>query len=93
MVCGPPTIEQARALTTLDGKPLVVLTASENLDEMPGWGAAQDRLAALSTDSSHRVATATHVGLLEDPDDAATTVDAVGDVLDAVRAGSPVATP
>ena len=84
---------QARALTTLDGKPLVVLTASENLDEMPGWGAAQDRLAGLSTNTSHRHATATHVGLLEDPHDAATTVGAVADVIDAVRTGSPVATP
>jgi pimeloyl-ACP methyl ester carboxylesterase len=83
---------QARALTTLDGKPLVVLTASENLDKMPGWDAAQDRLAGLSTNTSHRYATATHVGLLEDPHDAATTAGAVSDVVDAVRTGSPVAT-
>ena len=83
---------QAQALTTLDGKPLVVLTASENLDEMPGWGAAQDRLAGLSSNTSHRQVTATHVGLLEDPHDAATTVGAVADVIDAVRTGSPVAT-
>jgi len=83
---------QAQALTTLDGKPLVVLTASENVDEMPGWAAAQDRLAGLSTNTSHRQATATHVGLLEDPHDAKTTVGAVDDVIDAVRTGSPVAT-
>jgi pimeloyl-ACP methyl ester carboxylesterase len=83
---------QAQALTTLDDKPLVVLTASENLDEMPGWGAAQDRLAGLSTNTSHRQATATHTGLLEDPHDAATTAGAVADVIDAVRTGSPVAT-
>ena len=83
---------QAQALTTLDDKPLVVLTASENLDEMPGWGAAQDRLAGLSTNTSHRQATATHTGLLKDPHDAATTAGAVADVIDAVRTGSPVAT-
>jgi pimeloyl-ACP methyl ester carboxylesterase len=82
---------QAQALTDLRGKPLVVLTASENLTEMPGWGAAQDRLARLSTNSSHRVARATHGGLLEDSHDAATSVDAVTDVVDAVRAGAPVA--
>ena len=83
---------QAQALTTLDGRPLVVVTASESLDETPGWDAAQDRLAGLSTNTSHRDATATHVGLLEDPHDAATTVGAVSDVVDAVRTGSPVAT-
>jgi len=83
---------QAQALTSLHGKPLVVLTASENLTETPGWGAAQDRLAGLSTNSSHRLARATHVDLLQDSHDAATSVDAVTDVVDAVRAGAPVAT-
>src|SRR4051812_21164089 len=43
---------QAQALTTLEDKPLVVLTASENLHEMPGWGAAQDRLAAPLTNTT-----------------------------------------
>ena len=44
----PEVFEQAQALTTLDGRPLVVLTASETLDTS-GWAAAQDKLAALST--------------------------------------------
>ena len=88
----PDVFAQARALTTLAGRPLVVVTASESLDETPGWDAAQDRMAGLSTNTSHRHATATHVGLLEDPHDAATTVGAVSDVVDAVRTGSPVAT-
>lgn len=87
----PEVFAQAQDLTTLHGKPLVVLTASENLTEMPGWGEAQDGLAGLSTNSSHRLARATHVGLLEDSHDAATSVDAVTDVVDAVRAGAPVA--
>ena len=84
-------LTQAQALTSLHGKPLVVLTASQNLRETPGWGGAQDRMAALSTNSSHRVETATHVGLLEDAHDAAASARAITDVVDAVRTGTRVA--
>ena len=49
----PEVFEQAQALTTLHGRPLVVLTASETLDTT-GWAAAQDKLAALSTNHVHR---------------------------------------
>lgn len=87
----PDVFAQAQALTTLHGKPLVVLTASDNVRKTPGWGAAQNRLAALSTNSSHRQARATHGDLLEDPHDAATSVDAVTDVIHAVRTSAPVA--
>ena len=48
----PVVFEQAQALTTLGSRPLAVLTASENLGT-EGWAAAQDRMAALSTDSLH----------------------------------------
>ena len=44
----PEVFEQAQALTTLNGRPLTVLTASETL-HTTGWAAAQDKLAALST--------------------------------------------
>ena len=47
------------------GKPLAVLSAS--VGEMRGWPAAQNKLARLSTNSTHRtVAGATHAALLED---------------------------
>lgn len=52
-------------LRTLDDRPLVVLTASENRTE--DWPAAQDRLAALSRDSVHREVRSSHAGMLEDP--------------------------
>jgi hypothetical protein len=81
---------QAQALTSLGDRPLVVLTATENLDGTRGWGTAQDRLAELSTNSSHRVETATHGGLLEDPHDALTSARAITDVVASVRTGAPV---
>lgn len=71
---------QARALVTLGGKPLAVVTANESLSTI-GWAAAQDRLAALSINSSHRIADATHGGLLDDPHGAAVSVGAITDVV------------
>ena len=43
---------EAQSLTTLGDRPLVVLTAEK--DAQGGWMAAQDELAALSTNSVHR---------------------------------------
>ena len=59
---------QAQALTSFDPKPLAVVTARENADGTKGWAAAQDRMAALSTNSTHWTADTTHVGLLDDAD-------------------------
>ena len=62
----PTVFNEAKALRTLHGKPLAVLTAS--VGEMRGWTAAQDKLAQLSTNTVHRtVIGATHAALLEDP--------------------------
>ena len=47
----PVVFRQAQALTTLGTRPLVVLTTAENHDT-DGWTAAQDRMAALSTDTA-----------------------------------------
>ena len=87
----PEVFEQAQALTTLRNRPLVVLTASENLTN-PGWIAAQDKLAALSTDDLHRTVDSTHEGLLDDAPSATESVRAITEVLTAVRTGSPLAT-
>ncbi len=43
---------QAQSLTSLGDRPLVVITAEK--DALGGWMAAQDELAALSTNSVHR---------------------------------------
>ena len=80
---------QAQALTTLQGKPLVVITATESLQAMRGWSGAQAQLAALSGNSSHRVADATHVGLLDDQRQSKVSVRAINDVIQSVRTGSP----
>lgn len=88
----PDTFRQAQALTTLGASPLVVLTAKDNVDGKPGWGTAQDQLAALSTDSRHMVADMSHVAFLDDPAGSALTVTAISDVVTAVRTETPLRT-
>jgi pimeloyl-ACP methyl ester carboxylesterase len=80
----------AAALTSLGGKPLVVLTAGSGHDA--AQMAAQNHLATLSTNSVHRViAGATHVTLVAEQRDAAATTRAVLDVASSVRSGQPLA--
>ena len=82
-------IRQASALTSLHGKPLIVLTADEgNTDDQ--WQSKQDRMATLSTDSLHRHANATHASLLADEADAAAASQAVRDVVTSIRSGQPL---
>jgi len=83
---------QASALHTMGRKPLAVLTATESLRKTTGWSTAQDRLAALSGNTSHRVIHATHAGLLEDERAAGAAALAIADVVRAVRTGSPLPT-
>jgi pimeloyl-ACP methyl ester carboxylesterase len=85
----PTVLRQDKALKSLDGKPLFVLTAGSGQES--GWFAAQDRLATLSTNSAHQTAQhATHVALLDDQRYAAVSARAIGAVVTAVRTGSPV---
>jgi pimeloyl-ACP methyl ester carboxylesterase len=82
----PALLNQAQALTTLDSAPLVVLTAAGH-DGDAAWGAAQERMAALSTNSSHRFADATHSGLLDEERGAEMSARAIDDVVQSVRTG------
>jgi pimeloyl-ACP methyl ester carboxylesterase len=82
---------QAQALTTFDPKPLAVVTARENAEGTRGWAAAQDRMAELSTNSTHWVADTTHVGLLDDANGSIDSVQAITAVVTAVRTGTPLA--
>ena len=86
----PDVFAQARALTTLGDKPLVVVTATEG--QQAGWSTAQDRLAALSGNSSHRLVPATHEVLLGDEHASESSVRAIDDVVQSVRTGSPLVT-
>jgi pimeloyl-ACP methyl ester carboxylesterase len=84
------SISEAGELVDLAGTPLIVLTADRGNAE--GWMASQDKMAALSTNSVHRVvAVATHESLLADPDDAAAVSQAIRDVVVSVRTSTPLA--
>ena len=81
--------DQTKALTTLDGKPLFVLTA--DLGQQSGWSAAQDKLATLSTNSppsddpgrdTRRAPRREHF--------ASVTSGAIGAVVQAARSGEPI---
>jgi pimeloyl-ACP methyl ester carboxylesterase len=81
----PTVFNQAKTLRTLHGKPLAVLTAS--VGEVRGWAVAQDELARLSTNSTHRTVTgATHEALLEDKTFARATSRAITEVVRRARA-------
>jgi pimeloyl-ACP methyl ester carboxylesterase len=82
----PALLRQARALTTLGDTPLVVLTAAGHESDAV-WNAAQERMAALSTNSSHRSADASHAGLLDEEPGAVASVQAIDDVVRAARTG------
>jgi pimeloyl-ACP methyl ester carboxylesterase len=85
----PTVFRQAQALTGFAARPLLVVTAGKGQDT--GWSAAQDKLAALSTNSAHRtIAGATHEALLVEESFAAASAQGVADVVAAVRAGGPV---
>lgn len=83
--------DQAKALTSLGGKPLVVVTATESMQKHKEWGNLQYRLASLSTNSQHRVADATHAGLVDDEQSFESSVQGIAAVIQAVRTEQPVA--
>ena len=84
---GSASTGQAGALTDFADKPLMVLTATVGNGD--GWKAHQDKLATLSTNSTHReIEGATHSSIVHDKEDAAETTRAILDVLAAVRTSS-----
>jgi pimeloyl-ACP methyl ester carboxylesterase len=88
-VAANTSMQQAASLTNLDGKPLIVLTADTG--NAANWQAKQDQMATLSTNSSHRVAKdTTHETLLYDEADSAQAIQAISDVIAAVRTGRPL---
>jgi pimeloyl-ACP methyl ester carboxylesterase len=83
-------MQQASSLTSLNGKPLIVLTADKgNNDDQ--WQGKQDRLATLSTNSLHRHANATHESLIDDEADSAAARQAIHDDVASVRTSHPLA--
>jgi len=83
----PTIFDEAKALHTLNGKPLAVVSAG--IGEMRGWTAAQNTLAQLSTNSTHRtVAGATHETLLEDEAFAGFASAAIAHVVETARSAN-----
>ena len=81
---------EAAMLTDFGDKPLVVLTAGAETDAT--HDTAQNKLATLSTDSSHRVVEgASHAGLIYDERYAKATTQAILDVVSSVRNDRPLA--
>jgi pimeloyl-ACP methyl ester carboxylesterase len=79
----PETTAQVRSAGSLGETPLAVISAGE---QSPSWLEMQEELAALSSDSSHRVVEgATHVSLLYERRDARATSAAIVEVVKAVR--------
>jgi pimeloyl-ACP methyl ester carboxylesterase len=86
---GGSSAQQAASLGDFADKPLVVLTAGSGSDDADL--AAQNRLATLSTNSVHRVIDgATHNSLISDEQHAATTTQAILDVVSSVRSAGPL---
>jgi pimeloyl-ACP methyl ester carboxylesterase len=86
----PTVFRQDKALTSLGGKPLFVLSA--NVGGLPRWPAAQEKLASLSTNSVHQTAHgATHEALVDDEKYAAFSSRAIGAVVRSVRTSDPLA--
>jgi pimeloyl-ACP methyl ester carboxylesterase len=80
---------QAASLTDFGDKPLVVLTAGDGSDAT--WTARHEDLAALSTNSVHRVIDgASHATMIADQGDSAATTQAVLDVVSSVRSEEPL---
>jgi pimeloyl-ACP methyl ester carboxylesterase len=81
---------QAQSLTSLGNLPLVVVTAEKEAEG--GWIPAQDELAALSTNSDHRmVHDANHAALTENEHFAAESSRAILDIVSAIRTGKRIA--
>jgi len=82
------SLAQARSFQSLGDRPLIVVTAER--DAEAGWLPLQDRMAALSTNSSHRLVPYTHDALVTDQIAAQTSSQAIRDVVRAIRLATPV---
>lgn len=79
----PTSLAQARSFRSLGDRPVVVVTASRGA--MAGWLPLQVEMAALSTNSSHRIEPVTHAALVTEEGPARASRQAILDVVRAVR--------
>ena len=86
LVALPQALIESQALTSIGDKPLIVVTAEK--DAMAGWLPLQEEMTGLSTNSVQRLLPgATHASLTEDDAESQDSVQAVLDVVGAVRSG------
>jgi pimeloyl-ACP methyl ester carboxylesterase len=86
LVALPQALLESQALTSIGDKPLIVVTAGK--DAMTGWLPLQKEMTGLSTNSVQRMLLdATHASLTEDEHEAQASIQAVLDVVGAVRSG------
>ena len=86
---GNASVAEAASLSDFGDKPLIVLTAGVGSDE--AHLASQDHLATLSSNSAHRVIDgADHPALILEKKYAASTTQAILDVVGSVRSSSPL---
>jgi hypothetical protein len=84
----PETADQVRSTQSLGNKPLAVITAGTQSAE---WHQMQKGLAALSSNSIHRIVKdAAHESLLYNESDAQVTSAAIKEVVHAVRSDQPL---
>ena len=85
----PRTLEEAAALTTLGGKPLIVVSGV--VGEQAGWLQMQEKMMGLSTNSVHRILSDTdHPGVIHSQVGGAASSQAILDVVASVRSGTPL---
>ncbi len=86
----PTALAQANEVRSLGDVPLIVVTAARDAQE--GWLPLQGEVAALSSNSLHHIlANATHSSLIEEEQDAQTSSQAIRQVVESARSGSPLA--
>ena len=85
----PAAFRQAQALTTLDGKPLIVVTAREG-QQAGGSPRRTPSRSCPPTAPTGSVAGATHESLLYDQGYSVNASRAILDVVQALRAGAPL---
>ncbi len=90
----PLTYAQEREVTSLGSMPLIVVSSTMPDDATRRvWTTINGELAALSTNSVHRVIDgATHMGLVYKREHAQATIDAIRHVVEAARGGQPLVT-
>jgi len=80
---------EAASLVSFGDKPLIVVTAP--VGNGAAWLASQDHLATLSSNSAHRIIDgADHPGLLFDEQFAASTTQAILDIVSSIRNDEPL---